>query len=105
MGVGEIPAFMIPKISKLVNVRPGTKLFFKRSNFEKDLSQRLVPALDIQPIEIKPHTAFDGAGFMLKIGDENSGGYLALKLLARDLSEDVKKLFSKESFKKQKINV
>lgn len=85
---------MKKKKSLLVDVVPGTLLSFQVSDFEKDLSQRLIPTIDTQPIEMQPHTAFSGAGFMFKRGDDDSGGYIALKLLDCDLTEDVNHLFS-----------
>lgn len=103
--IGDVPAFMSKKITNLVPVTPGTELLFKKSSFEKDLSQRLVPTIDIQPIEVMPHEAHSGAGFMFKRGDDDSGGYIALKLLAHDLSEDINELFSEKLLKKQKIVV
>lgn len=84
---------MSRKKSSLVDVVPGTQLTFQVSDFEKDLSQRLVPTIDTQPIEMHPHTAFSGAGFMFKRGDDDSGGYIALKLLDRDLTDDVDDFF------------
>lgn len=85
---------MSNKKSTLVTTEPGTELVFRRSSFEKDLEKRVLPMIDTQPIETKPSTDFSGAGFIFKRGDEDSGGYVALKLVPRDLTGNMDDVFA-----------